>query len=98
MSNEIQRSPVNSYKHIKIRKLLALDRPNVNHKSRRIRCPHLCPHGPKCLFASLMWTHAKGDMTLADTAVKKPLTDVAINALKPRTVRYYVTDEGRQQE
>lgn len=31
-------------------------------------------------------------MTLADSAVKKPLTDVAINALKPRTVRYYVTD------
>ena len=36
----------------------------------------------KCLVTSLMWRPAKGDMTLADTAVKKPLTDVAINALR----------------
>lgn len=31
-------------------------------------------------------------MILADTAIKKPLTDAAIKALKPRTVRYYVSD------
>ena len=36
-----------------------------------------------------MWTQ---QMTLAATAIKKPLTDAAIKALKPRTVRYYVSD------
>lgn len=31
-------------------------------------------------------------MALADIAIKKPLTDAAIKALKPRAVRYYVSD------
>jgi hypothetical protein len=34
----------------------------------------------------------KGDLTLTNTAIKKPLTDAAIKPLKPRTVRYSVSD------
>src|SRR5271165_3892337 len=39
-----------------------------------------------------MWTQQRREMTLTDTVNKKPLTDAAIKALKPRTVRYYVSD------
>ena len=39
-----------------------------------------------------MWTHQGREMTLTGTVNKKPLTDAAIKALKPRTVRYYVSD------